>query len=123
MDNYSNYTKAEKDSLIKKEITRLKRIFKDLDKNKIDTVQSLIKNAAFMSVTLEDLQETINRDGAISKYQNGQNQWGNKKRPEVDVHIAITKHHATVMKQITDLLPKQQLKQEDDGFDEFLNDK
>jgi hypothetical protein len=123
MENASNYTKEEKDKLIKKEITRLKRIYKDLDKNKMDTAQSLIKNAAFMSITLDDLQETINRSGTICKYQNGENQWGYKKSPEVEVHIAMTKNHSAVMKQLSDMLPKQQPIQEDDGFDDFLNEK
>ena len=52
-------TKKEltKEQKIKKEIARLRRVFKDLDKNKLQTVESLIKNAAFMAVSLEELQE------------------------------------------------------------------
>ena len=58
-------TKKEltKEQKIKKEIARLKRVFKDLDKNKLQTVESLIKNAAFMAVSLEELQEIINAEG------------------------------------------------------------
>lgn len=60
-------TKKEltKEQKIKKEIARLKRVFKDLDKNKLQTVESLIKNAAFMAVSLEELQETINAEGYV----------------------------------------------------------
>ena len=45
-------TKKEltKDQKIKREINRLKRVFRDLDKNKLQTVESLIRNAAFMAV-------------------------------------------------------------------------
>ena len=51
-------TKKEltKDQKIKREINRLKRVFRDLDKNKLQTVESLIRNAAFMAVSLEELQ-------------------------------------------------------------------
>lgn len=49
-----------KDQKIKREINRLKRVFRDLDKNKLQTVESLIRNAAFMAVSLEELQEIIN---------------------------------------------------------------
>ena len=52
-----------KDQRIKREIARLKRVFRDLDKNKLQTVESLIKNAAFMAVSLEELQEIINVEG------------------------------------------------------------
>ena len=60
-------TKKEltKEQKIKKEIARLKRVFKDLDKNKLQTVESLIKNAAFMAVSLEELQEIINAEGYV----------------------------------------------------------
>ena len=62
-------TKKEltKEQKIKKEIARLKRVFKDLDKNKLQTVESLIKNAAFMAVSLEELQEIINAEGYDEK--------------------------------------------------------
>ena len=73
-------TKKEltKEQKIKKEIARLKRVFKDLDKNKLQTVESLIKNAAFMAVSLEELQEIINAEGYVVEYQNGENQKGNE---------------------------------------------
>ena len=120
MENKSNYTKKEKDKLIKKEIARLKKIFKDLDEDKMNTAISLIKNAAFMYVTLEDLQETINSDGAISEYQNGQNQWGTKKSPEVEIYNVMIKNHMAIIKQLSDLLPKNiQPSGVGDGFDEF----
>ena len=59
-----------KDQKIKREISRLKRVFKDLDKNKLQTVESLIRNAAFMAVSLEELQEIINEEGYTVEYQN-----------------------------------------------------
>lgn len=33
-----------------------------------------------MSITLENLQKTINENSVISEYQNGENQWGTKKK-------------------------------------------
>lgn len=123
MDNTSNYRKIEKDKMIKQEIIRLKKIFNDLEKDKLDTVISLIKNAAFMTITLIDLQETINNDGSVSTYQNGENQWGTKKSPEVDIYNTMIKNHMQIMKQLTDLLPKQQAKLIDDGFDNFVSER
>lgn len=120
MERNSNYTEEEKNKLVKKEMLRLKRIFKDLEKDKLDTAISLIKNAAFMAVTLEDLQQTINREGTVSEYQNGENQWGTKKSPEVEIYNTMIKNHMTIIKQLTDLLPKDTPKSEDDGFDAFV---
>jgi hypothetical protein len=118
--NTSNYTKQEKDKLIKKEITRLKRIFKDIEEDKMNTAISLIKNAAFICVTLEDLQETINTEGTISEYKNGENQFGTKKSPEVEIYNVMIKNHMSIIKQLTDLLPKSVSSPGvGDGFDEF----
>ena len=60
-----------------------------------------------MVVTLKDLKQTINRVGSISKYQNGENQWGTKKSPEVEIYNTMIKNHMAIIKQLSDLLPKQ----------------
>ena len=97
-------TKEEK---IKKEIGRLNKVFKSLDKNKLATVQSLIKIAAFMAVSLEELQDIINRDGYSHEYQNGENQKGEKQTGEIKTHIAMTRNHTAVIKQLADLCPPE----------------
>jgi uncharacterized protein (DUF1800 family) len=100
-----------KDDKIKKEVARLKKIFKDLDGNLFATVLPLIQTAAFMSVTLGELEDAINRDGCVSEYQNGENQFGVKRSPQVDIHIAMTKNHAAVIRQLVDLVPPEKRKE------------
>ena len=106
-------TKKEltKDQKIKKEIARLERVFRDLDKNKMQTVESLIRNAAFMAVSLEELQEIINKEGYVVEYQNGANQSGTKQSDAVKTHIAMTKNHASIIKQLCDLAPPEKKKE------------
>jgi predicted transcriptional regulator len=110
-----------KEERINKEIRRLKRIFKKMDDDTKKVTQSLVENAAFMAVTLEDLQETINREGVVSEYQNGANQWGTKKSPEVEVYNTMIKHYMSIVKQLTDLLPDAEVVEVDDGFEDFVN--
>lgn len=99
-----------KDDKIKKEISRLKKVFADLDKNKLVTVNSLIQTAAFMAISLGELEEIINADGYITEYQNGENQHGTKQSDEVKTHLAMTKNYSTVIKQLTDLVPPERRK-------------
>lgn len=94
-----------KEEKVKKEVSRIKRVFKDMPKDRKDTAMSLIRNAAFMTVTLDELQEEINEKGVVSHYQNGENQWGTKKSPEVEVYNTMIKNHMGVIKQLCDLLP------------------
>ena len=95
---------------IRKEELRLKRAFKDLDKNKMSTVKQLISTAAFLSVTLRDLEEEINRNGVTEEYQNGANQYGVKQSAAAVTHIAMTKNLTSIMKQLADLVPAEKKK-------------
>lgn len=100
-------TKAEltKDQKISREIKRLRRVLKDLDKNKLQIVEPLIKTAAFMAVSLPELEAIINEEGYTVEYQNGANQSGTKQSDEVKTYIAMTKNLATVIKTLADIAP------------------
>jgi len=100
-------TKAEltKDEKIKKEILRLKRVFRDLDKNMMNTVLGLIETAAFLKITIDELQEIINVEGYTEEYQNGANQTGRKQTEHVKTHIAMTRNLTVITKQLSDLTP------------------
>jgi hypothetical protein len=124
MGNDARTVDLAKEERISVEIKKLSKLLSKLDVRTKKAVQSLIENAAFMSVTLADLQKTINSEnGLVTKYQNGENQWGTKKSPEIEIYNAMIKNHMTVIKQLTDLLPKQDKVLVDDGFDEFVNNK
>ena len=110
----------ERERRIKQEKDKLKRQFSKIDKKKKTLVQRLIENAAFMAVTLEDLQQEINEKGCISEYKNGENQYGTKKAPEVEVYNTMVKNYAAVIRQLTDLLPEGG-GAVDDGFDKFIS--
>lgn len=111
-------TKQERDERIKKEFAKLKKLLTDIPKDKANSVESLLRNAAFMSITLDDLQDKINEIGVVSEYQNGQNQWGTKKSPEVEVYNAMIKNYMGVIKQLTDLIPNDKPIEKDElmGF-------
>lgn len=107
MTGKKEYTKEEK---IKKEKTRLKGIFKNLDENKKKLVTPLIEKAAFMSVELDILQDSIQKNGWTAEYQNGANQWGEKRSAEAAAYIALSKNYTAVIKQLTELVPAERKK-------------
>ncbi len=115
--------KKQKEAKIRRELNKLKRIFKSLPPDTKDTVASLIANAAFMAVTLEELQEEINLNGTTERYQNGDNQFGVKKSSAVEVYNTMIKNHMGCIKQLTDLLPKATTAGPGDDFDDFAKEK
>lgn len=100
--------KAKKETRIKKEKERLSEIFKDLEPNKLSTCQALIARAAFITISLEDLEIQLNETGWVEAYQNGENQSGLKKAAAADVHISLTKNLNAIVKQLLDLVPPAQ---------------
>ena len=100
--------KPKKSTRIAKEKKRLGEIFQGLEPNKLSTCQALIERAAFITVSLEDLEEELNETGWTEPYQNGQNQSGLKKSAAADVHISLTKNLNAIVKQLLELVPPAQ---------------
>jgi hypothetical protein len=99
----------DKEELIKKEVAKLTKIFKNLSTGTKNSITNLINEAAFMSVSLSELRAIINKKGYIEEYQNGENQKGIKKAAEVDIYNSLIKHYMAIMKQLLDLLPKTEV--------------
>lgn len=98
--------KITTDTRIKRERERLLEIFSELDEKRRNTAFSLIENAAFMTVTLAELRKTISENGVVSEYQNGENQHGTKKSPEVEVYNTMIKNYTTIIRTLCDMLPE-----------------
>ena len=102
---------------IKKEENKLKKIFKNLDDNKKQSVDGLIKRAAFMRVSLEDFEEDLDCNGFTEKFAQGERQEPyDRKRPIADLYNTMNTSYQKIVKQLTDLLPE-----ENDETDELLD--
>ena len=100
--------KAKTSTRINREKKRLQELFKDLDPNKLKTCQALIDRAAFITISLQDLEEELNEKGWTEEYVNGREQYGIKKSAAADVHISLTKNLNAIIKQLLDLVPPAQ---------------
>lgn len=119
IEKLSGEALLEKNKKIKKETNRLKKLFKEIPENRKKLVQRTIENAAFMSVTLEDLMKHIKTYGVKEEYMNGNNQFGYKESVESKTYSNMIKNYTTIIKQLNDLLPEENKINEDDEFDKF----
>ena len=94
-----------KEERIKAEIERLNALFKGADTNKIKLATPLIQNAAFMAITLQEMQTIINRDGVTETYTNGKNQGGKKASAGIQGYNSLVKNYAAVIKTLLGLVP------------------
>ncbi len=118
-----SYEGKTKEQIIKAEKRKLAGIYTRLDKKTKKSVDSLIDEAAFMAASLYELRQIIDEKGYTEEYQNGANQKGTKKCSEVEIYNTMIKNYMATVKQLTDLLPKEQAKAAEtasDGFEEFV---
>ena len=94
---------AEFDS--KKEKAKLRRITSGLSADKKKICAGLIADASFMAEQLEKLRDYISEHGWSEEYKNGENQYGKKNSIEAESYIKLQKSYASIIKQLTDLLP------------------
>lgn len=119
VDSAANY--LEKTKRIKKEIARLKRLFRDIDEKKKKLVFATIEDVAFMTVTMQDLREEIVREGTTVEYKNGENQYGTKQSPAAQLYLQMSQKQTQAMRILVDCLPKKEITNKDDCFDNFVN--
>jgi hypothetical protein len=113
-----------RDDRIKKEEGRLKRIYKDVSKDKRELISGLIQRAAYMRITLEDWEADIMENGYIEMFsQSDRLEPYERERPVSRLYNTMNKNYQSIMKQLGDLLPKEVIKEEDDGFEGFVNKK
>ena len=105
-----------KEKRIEEELQRISVWFSGLEENELAIVSPLLQNAAFMKVTLDDLQEIINKEGCVERYQNGENQYGVKQSAALQSYNNISKIYASVNKTLWSYLPAMKKESKFDAF-------
>lgn len=101
-----------KEQRIEKERERLAALFNDLDAHQLQTASGLIASAAFLAVTLEDLEQEINAGGCIEEYQNGNNQSGLKVAASVQAYTALNAKYQSTIQKLLRIVPPEPEKDE-----------
>ncbi|MEG1096616.1 MAG: hypothetical protein RSB05_05750 [Clostridiales bacterium] len=113
--------REEKEKRIKSEVVRLTKIYAEVPQKKRLTIKGLIQRAAFMRVSLDFLEEDLNIYGFTEMFSQGDQDPYDRKRPNADVYNSMNTSYQKIIKQLTDLLPREGAEQKvDDGFDAFI---
>lgn len=117
-----NQEQKEREKKTRKEKKRLTEQFQAIDEKKKKLVEGLIERAAFMRVLLEELEEDLNKNGYWEWFSQGDQAPYQRKRPAADLYNQTNKNYQSIIKQLSDLLPKDvpQPIAEDDGFERFV---
>lgn len=104
-ESSSIYTELERNNRISAELARISIYFENLPENKQSITFPLLQNAAFMRITLDDLQAIIAEQGPVEAYQNGEYQYGMKQSAALQSYNSLIKNYAATVKTLFGLLP------------------
>ena len=116
----SEDSEKKRKRLIKNEIRRLGDSLKDIPSEKRRLVKATIEDAAFLTVTMQELRDQIAREGTEVEYKNGENQYGTKQSPAVVSYLQMSQKLNAAMKVLLECQPKTEVKEVDDKFDDFI---
>ena len=113
-----------KDKRISLEEGRLRDIYANIDKDNKAIIDGLIQRAAYMRITLEDWEKDIDENGYFEMFTQSVNTPPyERERPVIRLYNTMNKNYQSIIKQLSDLVPKPEPKEEDDGFDLFVQNR
>lgn len=113
-----------KEERIKKEVRRLNSIYAKIDKKEKSVMDGLIKRAAFMRVTLEDMEEDLDCNGFTEMFtQSEKTDPYERERPVARLYNTMNKNYQSIMKQLSEFLPEDVAGASDDDFEDFVRKK
>ncbi len=88
----------------KKEQNRIKKIYKNLPKERLEIAKKLIERAAYMLVSLEDMEAKISEDGLVVTMPQGSYEI-ERAHPLLQPYNAMVKNYNATIKQLNEISP------------------
>lgn len=91
-----------KEARIKKEYNALKRNYKTLPKDRLNVVEGLIQRAAFMKISLEDMEVDLDEKGFVEEFQQSPNvDPYERERPVARLYNSMNKNYQSIIKELS----------------------
>lgn len=88
----------------KKEQRRIAKLYKNLPKDRLEITKKLIERAAYMLVSLEEMEKKIASDGLVVEMPQG-NYTIERAHPLLQQYNAMVKNYNSTIKQLNESLP------------------
>lgn len=98
------------DARIKKEKRRIAKLYKNLPKDRLEITKKLIERAAYMLVSLENMEAKISQDGLVVKMPQG-SYTIERAHPLLQQYNAMVKNYNATIKQLNESLPPVEAEQ------------
>lgn len=116
---YTKRTTLEQKKAILKEEARISALFSEIDEKKAAVVQGLIKDAAFMRISLEELKGELVENGFLDEMPQGKYTI-TRESPSSRAYCSLVQRYTTCIGKLAELLPKETASALSDGFEDFV---
>ncbi|WP_271396875.1 hypothetical protein [Salinicoccus roseus] len=100
-------TEKTKEQRIRTEYNRIKKSYKALPKESMNVVEGLIKRAAFMRISLEDMEEDLMENGSTEPFSQSENQIPyDRERPVARLYNTMNGNYQKIIRELSSHLPK-----------------
>lgn len=110
--------RKKQDEMIAEEIEKLNELFVSLDTEKKQLAESLINRVAFMTITLQILENNVKTKGPTYLFKQGSQQMYVENPAQKSYNTMINRYTAA-LNSLFGLLPKDNVSDEDDDFVNF----
>lgn len=98
---------------------KLKKIFKDIEPDKLSVCEKLIQNVSFMELTLDRLQKEIDSQSIIEHFEQGKQKFL-RENPALKSYNTTFKNYQSAIKQLVELLPEKSKEVEGESILKFV---
>ena len=112
-------SRSKQNLLIDEEVNKILGLVDDLSEDKRELATRLIERIAFMTITLNELEEDIKLKGSTYLFEQG-SQKMIVINPSQKIYNTLISRYTVAYDKLLSLLPKDIIV-EDDGFEEFIN--
>lgn len=88
----------------RKELNKLKNLYKNMPKDKLKINEDLMKRAVFMQEKLAEMEQRIDSDGLLVSMSQG-NYSIDRAHPLISQYNAMVKNYTTIIKQLNEVVP------------------
>ena len=110
-----------REKLVEQEEKRLYHIYQAMESDKLKVAQGLIKQAARLRVMLDYMWEDIQLNGEYDLFQQSEKTPPyERERPVARLYTSRDQAYQRVIKQLSDLLPKEKNEDTDEPADDYV---
>ncbi|WP_449354400.1 hypothetical protein ACUL41_14830 [Virgibacillus natechei] len=112
---------SKKKAVVSTDMRKVKRLLKEIPDDRQPIAQGLYEELVFMQNTLATLKQQVEEEGAVSLFKQGAQEFL-REHPALTAYNKTIQRYGQIYKQLMDLLPKSDEKQQQDPLLDFIKE-